>query len=162
MFKRFRSQSSEGQHDNRAFHPAWSVLGAAGLLIGFAGAVQMASAWNPARFGNAYWLFRVTGGTIDGLALITAGVVAVAAFFIASGHYRWLKVLAVASLLLFVTAAVIYVLFLTTLGRMSDMAAAANDAASLQDSIVLTSVTAIASISVFAYTGWLSWRATGP
>jgi hypothetical protein len=162
MFNRFQSKPPNGaaQTANLAPHRVWSVLGATGLAIGFAGVVQMANAWNPARFGNAYWVFRVTGGTVDGLALITASLIAVAALLIARGSQRWLKVLAVASLLLFVAAAAIFAGFLSSLGRVSQMAAAAGDQQSLQDSIVLTSVTAVASMAIFAYIMWLSWRSS--
>ena len=162
MFNRFQSKPSAeaAQTANLAPHRAWSVLGATGLAIGFAGVVQMANAWNPARFGNAYWLFRVTGGTVDGLALITASLIGVAALLIVRGSQRWLKILALASMLLLVAAAAIYVAFLSSLGRVSEMAAAANDQQSLQDSIVLTSVTALASMAIFAYVTWLSWRSS--
>lgn len=136
----------------------WRALAILGLIVGAVGLIEVADGWRPLRLGNAYWLYRVAGGTIDGLSLTTAAVIALAASLIALRSTRALRVLGVFIALLLVAAGAAYALFLSSLPRVRTMAAAANDLPSLRAAIVLTSVTAVATMIVYAFVAWLSWR----
>jgi hypothetical protein len=136
----------------------WKALGAAGLILAVVGAVQVADGWNPTRLGNAYWLYRVAGGTLDGMSLITAGILALGASLIAQRSYTRLRLLTLVNAMLFIIAGVVYVAFLTSLPRVRTMAEAANDMHSLKTAVILTTITALASMFTYAFVGWLGWR----
>lgn len=67
---------------------AWRELGWFGFLIAIVGLIDLGVNWYPVRFGSPEWEFGTIATSIGSLPLLTMGLAAVLASFLARGT-RW-------------------------------------------------------------------------
>ncbi len=85
---------------------AWRLFGWFGLLLVVIGLIDVVSPWYPASFENRVWQFNAAAATIASLPLLTVGVTAILASFLARAEREGVIAMGVVfvTLLLFVGA----------------------------------------------------------
>lgn len=123
---------------------AWRELGWFGLLIAVVGLVDLGVNWYPIRFGSPEWEFGTIATSIGSLPLITMGLAALLASFLARGR-RW-GILTMGAVLLVLGVAVLALLAVFALDVPLALKASARSPAALvlRKTIVRTALLGLA------------------
>jgi len=139
------------QADKKALNPisvtaprtAWRMLGWLGLLLAVVGFIDVALQWYPASFKSPEWEFGTVAGSVATLPLLTIGLMALLASFLARGERSGVVAMAIvfAVLLVFVVGA--FLLFLSDVPLALKASGPTPMAVTIKKSIIRTSVMAI-------------------
>jgi hypothetical protein len=128
-----------------------------GLALTFASIVMIGVRWFPLAVRDSYWRFMISGGSIDGLPLVTVGVLAVGAGLIGWRAARLLRLYAWGCAVLCLGVALIYVAFVTSLDMVSLQAESSFDARTISFGAARASVAAAVAFAIYAVLGWMAW-----
>lgn len=118
---------------------AWAALGWFGLLLALIGLGDFSTNWYPFSLGSAEWEFVTVATSLGTLPLVTMGLAAMLASFLARG-VRWgIVTLSVVLLVLGILVLCAYVLFLTDVPMALKGTAGTAVALSIRKTVVRTS-----------------------
>lgn len=137
---------------------AWALLLPAGLTFALVGAADLALVWYPLGFGRAEWEFGSVTTTLNGLPVVTMGLVFLAMAAVAAGR-RWAgRGLAVVFALLAAAVAVMALLYATTVPMALQAVPDPVVALGLKKAIAKTAVQAAVYPVVFLWLAAATWR----
>jgi hypothetical protein len=139
------------QADRKALNPisvtaprtAWRLLGWFGLLLAVVGFIDVALQWYPASFKSPEWEFGTVASSVATLPLLTIGLMALLASFLARGDRAGVMTMAVVFAILLVLLIGAFLLFLSDVPLALKASAPTPMGVTIKKSIIRTSVMAL-------------------
>jgi hypothetical protein len=126
-----------------------------------AAAVSIGYDWYPPRVRNAYWLFRIAGGSLDSLPLLTAGFISLSVGLIGLRRPLPLRLFTVCGIPVILVVAGIYAGFLTTVPEVDQMATGSFDRTVIRTEVIRISVATIVTLGIYTWLAWTAWSRSG-
>jgi hypothetical protein len=136
----------------------WTLFGWLGVVFTAVGGVDLLLTWYPLHFGNAEWEFGTVSATLDGLPVLSMGLVMLAGTGAARGQ-RWL--LRLMSVVLVVVALVIIGAALLYVTNVPIALKAVTEPAirtGLKKAIAKASAQSLLYPVAYLWIGWQAWR----
>jgi len=154
------------QADRKALNPitvdaprtAWRILGWFGLLVAVVGFVDVALQWYPASFKSPEWEFGTVAGSLATLPLLTIGLTALLAAFLARGERTGVLTMAVVFVVLVAFVLGAFLLFLSDVPLALKASAATPMVYTIKKSIIRTSVMALGFGAAYLAAAVVSFR----
>jgi hypothetical protein len=137
---------------------SWRLLGVFGVILALIGAADILLQWYPATFGSPEWEFGTIAVTLGSLPVLTLGLAAMQASFLARGSRRGTLTVALGFAVLALVVAAAYLLFLLNVPVVLKSASGPAVLA-VQKAIVCTSVMGLGFGVGFVSAAVLSFRA---